>query len=183
MISQLNIHPTILEWRGDSIEAIDGRFELSGLAADKAYQVYFLDPQRQLGAVATLKAGEESPSVVLKPCGQATAHFLDADGQPLSGLQPSLKMVATPTSRWLDFKMLELRKLNAESEFVANIDRKNYWPGPSTGEDGRITFSALIPGATYQLPKWEDATYIDQEFTVGSRQTRDLGEFVVPQSK
>ena len=60
VISQLNIHPTILEWRGDSIEAVDGRFELSGLAADKAYQVYFLDPQRQLGAVATLKAGDES---------------------------------------------------------------------------------------------------------------------------
>jgi beta-lactamase regulating signal transducer with metallopeptidase domain/protocatechuate 3,4-dioxygenase beta subunit/5-hydroxyisourate hydrolase-like protein (transthyretin family) len=183
VISQLNIHPTILEWRGDSVEATGGHFELSGLSPEKTYQVYFLEPKRRLGAVATLKVGDEDPLIVLKRCGQATARYVDTDGRPAAGLQPSLKMVATPLSRWFDFKMLELRKLNAENELVANIDRKNYWTGPSTDEDGRITFPALIPNATYQLDRWEDASYVAKEFAVASRETRDLGEFVVHQTK
>ena len=97
LISQLNIVPTTLSWRGDaSKQVLGGRFELSPLEPNQKYTVYFLDAKRRLGATATLTTEDDTPTVVLKPCGQATARFVDAAGQPLADFRSSLHMVVSP---------------------------------------------------------------------------------------
>lgn len=48
-------------------------------------------------------------------------------------------------------KAREQGSLAADSDFLANIDRRHYWDGPKTDEQGRVTYPALIPGATYRI--------------------------------
>ena len=68
----------------------------------------------------------------------------------------------------------------ADADFVTNIDRKNYWPGPITDEKGAVTLPALIPGARYQL---YNPSKGPQELVVDAHQTIDLGTIVVNQRK
>jgi hypothetical protein len=178
VISQLNNFLTELEWRGDaSTEAIGGQFELKGVAPQKSYIVHFIDPKRRIGATATLKTGDATPTVVLKTCGQATARFVDSEGQPVAGSRRSLHIVITPGTNKYDFRAMDGGKFAADSDFVSNIDRLNYWNLPPTDSDGRITFPALIPGATYRIDGYEKGMItIGKEFHVDAKETLDLGE-------
>jgi len=67
---------------------------------------------------------------------------------------------------------------------TTNIDRTNYWQPAPTDSDGRITFPALIPGATYRIEGYKDhSMFIAKEFSVESGQTQVLGEIVVEEQK
>ena len=64
-----------------------------------------------------------------------------------------------------------------------NIDRTNYWPGPKTDAAGRITFPALIPGASYRIVSFENGkSAVSKEFVAESK-TLDLGKIVVAAPK
>ncbi len=82
----------------------NGRFEIRGLAPDAEVPVYFLEPERKLGAVVNLsvKSVAGGPVTVrLEPCGSARAWLVDPDGKPVAkpvrGL--SITMVVTPGPR------------------------------------------------------------------------------------
>lgn len=181
VISPLNMLPTNLSWRGDySSQSRRGQFELTGLDKDREYPTYFLDAKRRLGATFVLKSTDIAPIVILKPCGQATAQYVDADGQPLKQHHASLHLVVTPGAGRYDFKAAEGGELLANSDFVSNIDRTNHWNLAPTDDDGRITFPALIPGATYRITTIVNGDERKtKEFTVDSGQTLDLSEIVI----
>jgi RNA polymerase sigma factor (sigma-70 family) len=158
-------------------QARGGVFEVHGLDPEGTLAVYFLDAQNQCGAVVRLSgkdAGKEL-TVRLAPCGKATARYVDGKGKPLAGFQPSPEIVVTPTSGGL----------LADRGSLVNLDRHNYWDRLKTDANGRITFPALIPGATYQVERFEKNNYwvLHKEFTVESGKTVDLGEVVIDQSK
>jgi hypothetical protein len=183
-ISYLNIRPHFLEWRGDLfVEAHDGRFELPGAAPGSEYEVYFLDAAHKLGAVVKLRSDVPSPTIVLKPCGQAVATFNDGNGEPVRNYSPSLQLVMTPGPPPNDPTGSLAMKAGmpaADVDFISNIDRKNYWPGPHTDDKGAVTLPALIPGARYWLQTEKMGT---KEVVVEPRQTVELGTFVVNQGK
>jgi hypothetical protein len=184
VISRLNIHPLSLGWRGQaSVEAHDGQFEITGAAPGREYDVYFLDPTHRLGAAAKLRSDNPSPTIVLKPCGRAVALFKDGDGEPLANFSPLLQLVVTPGASLDDpagALVMKAGMPTADADFVTNIDRKNYWPGPITDEKGAVTLPALIPGARYQL---YNPSKGPQELVVDAHQTIDLGTIVVNQRK
>ena len=157
MVSRLNIHPLSPFWRGFPIIVRDGRFELHGCDPEKTYPVSFLDSKSDSGATVELsgkKAGEEV-MVRLTPCGSAATRLLDGEGKPIVKTPLLLEMVVTPGAAHYDFKKLnEKGEMAADSDFVANIDRpssRNMPQTPQTDADGRITFTRLIPGATYRI--------------------------------
>jgi hypothetical protein len=184
VITRLNILPNSLEWRGDySLQAHDGRFTLSGAAPNQEYDVYFLDATHRLGAAAKLRSDSSSPTIVLKACGEAIARFKDATGEPITNYVPSLEMVVTPGASSGDpigSLAMKAGMPTADADFVANIDRKNYWPGPNTDKNGLVTLPALIPGAQYRLIGDKKGP---QMLTVEAHQTIDLGTLVVEQRK
>jgi hypothetical protein len=142
--------------------------------------VYFLHPQRRLGATAKLKADGSTPTIVLRPCGQATATLKSRAGEPLAGASAFLEMVVTPGAHRNDRLANRLGMLQADSDFVSNIDRTNYWPGPTSDKDGRIVFPALIPGATYRLLGYQNGgNTLAKEFSVEPRQIVGLGTVVI----
>jgi len=177
VISRLKFFPSSLYWRGFSPVALGGTFQLSGLAEGQEYPTFFLDAKRRLGATAVFNRDSDHPTVVLKPCGEATVRITNPAGQPVVGFAPGLRMVVTPGVSVYDLTAVEKGKLAADADFVSNIDRTNYWPGPKTDNDGVIRFPALIPGATYRLATFEKGKPVMlREFTVKPSQTLDLGE-------
>jgi protocatechuate 3,4-dioxygenase beta subunit len=180
VITRLTIHPHSTYWRGFPIEAMGGRFQLAGLGKEQEYPAHFLDAKRRLGATAVLRAGMEAPTIVLRPCGQAAARFVDREGRPLADFRPALTMVVTPGANAVDAGAARRGELAADEDNVANIDQRNHWSGPQTDAQGRVTFGALIPGATYRILGYmENSIVVAREFTAEAQQTIELGEIVL----
>jgi hypothetical protein len=183
MFCRLHVASFDLFWRFP-VEVRDGQFELHGCDPKESYPVYFLDPENKCGATVTVsgkQAGEEH-KVRLAPCGQAVARFVDPQGKPVANHHPHLEMVITPGPNRYDFTAGDKGVLAADSELLANLDRLNYWKGPSTDAQGRCTFVALIPGATYRIAVFgKDGAVGVKEFTVESGKTAELPDITVGQ--
>jgi RNA polymerase sigma factor (sigma-70 family) len=164
-------------------EARDGVFEVHGLDPDKSVPVFFLDAENRCGAVVELsgKQAGEAVTVKLAPCGKATARYLDGKGQPVTNYRAAPDIVITP-GPWDDYDATVAKgKLLADSGSLVNLDRHNYWEDRvKTDVRGRITFPALIPGATYRVSRWEKNNWLPhKEFTVESGKTLDLGDIII----
>ena len=117
--------------------------------------------------------------------GVVVMQFVDPDGNPLVEYNTGLNMVVTPGVPQFDFKARNRGELAADEDFVANINRTEfYMRGPRTDQQGRVTLKELIPGATYRMYAYEDGeNKILEQFTVESGETRDLGEFAVARTE
>lgn len=179
LISRLAIRPGWLRWRFVPQSVMGGRFQIAGLASGKECPIHFLDAERQLGATVIAKAGADPMRVVLKPCGKATMRFVDSDGNPITDHHPTVEMVFTPGPNRYAQGTSQLGVLTANSDFISNIDRLNHWTRRKTDTDGRITFPALIPGATYTVAVTRDGkAAIAKTFEAKANETLDLGDIV-----
>jgi RNA polymerase sigma factor (sigma-70 family) len=180
MLHRLHVYHD-LSWHF-AAEARDGVFEVHGLDPEKAVPVYFLDPATQSGAVARLsgkQAGQEL-TVTLAPCGRATARYVDGRGKPVADYRAAPDIVVTPGR--LTYMAGDGNKPGprADEGSLTNLDREDYWEGVRTDAAGRITFPALIPGATYRVGRWDrDRWRLHQEFRAESGKTIDLGDVVI----
>lgn len=184
VLSRLKVLPTSPDWwRGISDEANNGKFELQGLRAGEEYPVFFLDPKNRLGAKAMISTKNTSPKIVLKPCGSATARYVDPDGKPIADVSlGGLRMVVTPGKPQYDLQATQRGEKLADEAFVANIDRLNYQlqTTNTTNANGEWTFPALIPGAPYRHVKIVDGQpKITHEFSVQPGELYELGDIEV----
>jgi beta-lactamase regulating signal transducer with metallopeptidase domain len=159
---------------------IEGRFSLAGCAPGEEYPIYFLDPAKREGATVRLSAistNNESVTVRLVPCGTAKARFVNSKGEPTPFIRPLLKMVVTPSGLTVDFRRLDAGMFSEDGVLVSNFDGLNYRNAPTTDAEGRATFPALIPGASYRLNgRLGEPAEPSRPFVVGSGETRDLGD-------
>ena len=184
VISRLFILPHSPFWRGYGGEVppptLGGKFELSGLGAGQQYNVCFLDAKHRLGATETIRADSKDPTVVLRPCGQASARFVDSEGRPHVGFSPALHIVVTPGEHERDLAAAKLGRPAADADFVSNVDRTNYPSWVETDDQGRVTFPALIPGATYRLDTYQDGKpVILKQFSVKPGEQVELGDVAI----
>jgi hypothetical protein len=184
VISRLNVYPRETTWRGH-VQPIPagGKFSLAGWKAGETSAVSFLDAERKLGATVELGARDAGREirVELQPLGAAKARFVDAEGKPVAGYEPSLHMVVTPGLQEFPPAGNE-DELWADTDYVANIDRTNHNGYPVSDADGRMTFSNLIPGASYRLFTFVDGrSRILKDFVVESSNTLELGDVTVPE--
>ena len=160
----------------------NGRFELHGCDPEKSYPVSFLDARHKLGATVELsgKQGGAEVTVRLMPCGEAVTRLVDADGKPMTGQGLALELVVTPGASRHDLKKVyEKGQMAADADYVGNLDRLNYWNGPLTDSEGRVTFPALIPGATYRIVEISDRDdMVKCEFKAESGKTVKLPDVV-----
>jgi|GEM_PF-6903841 len=184
MISRLKISPSSPDWwRGFPDEAHNGKFELQGLREGVEYPVFFLDRENQRGAAALISTNNPSPKIVLKPCGSATARFVDPNGKPIADqILCDLRLIATPGQPQFDLQATRRGEKLADEAKVANIDRVNYrLPSTyTTNENGELAFPALIPGGQYRYVKIVDGhPKVTHEFTVQPGERFDMGDIEV----
>ncbi len=166
----------------------DGHCELHGLPADGVIPVFFLDPKNRLGATAefSVHAAADGPiNVRLAPCGIAMARLVDKKGIPLAGYRDPylIAMIVTSGRDVLNREAAEQDQLAADGDYLSRIDPDHY-NGLASDVDGRITFPALIPGATYRIT---DMTTLDNPggrrtravFVARSNEAIELGEIVI----
>ncbi len=99
----------------------DGRFALHGLDADVEVPVFFLEPERKLGATARFSGRSASGGPVtvrLEPCGTARCRLVDPEGKPLDRYPAAsvMTMIVTPGS-------LHRRKPAKDDPLFANESR------------------------------------------------------------
>ncbi|QDU12270.1 Regulatory protein BlaR1 [Gimesia maris] len=184
VLSRLKVSSTSPDWwRGDSDKAKNGTFELKGLREGEEYPVYFLDPEHRLGAAALISTKNLAPRIVLKPCGAATARYVDQKGKPIADeMLGGLRLVVTPGKPQYDLQAVRRGEKLADEAFVANIDRLNYQsPTTSTtNAQGKLFFPALIPGAPYRHVEIVDGhPEITHEFILQPGEQKDLGEIEI----
>jgi hypothetical protein len=192
MFSRVLLQPQPWPWRdfrgrfhGD---VHNGHCELHGLAADAEVPVFFFDPKNQLGATAifSVKAAKDGPIAVrLQPCGQAMARLVDPMGKPLAGYRDPylISMVITPGPDRLADVEADKAKLSSEGDYLSRIDPERY-ADLVADPQGRVTFPALIPGATYRI---NDMTTRDDPggrktrkmFVAGSGEAVELGDILI----
>jgi beta-lactamase regulating signal transducer with metallopeptidase domain/protocatechuate 3,4-dioxygenase beta subunit len=168
-------------FRGGKIAAKDGQFEIHGLDPDASVPFYFLDSRNLLGATAAIsgKSADAGPLIVrLQPCGRAVVRYVDRQGKAKGNYSPSLKIVVSPGPFEGDDK--QRRKIASDEDFVANFDREHYWDKIVTDNEGRCTFPALIPGATYRIPIFNKlGDWDEKDFTVKPGETLQLPDVTV----
>jgi hypothetical protein len=163
------LRPDVAEWYRAAVAVHDGRFELRGCDPERTYPVYFLDAKNKLGASVMLSAKEavdKPPTVRLEPCGAVTVRFVDKEGNPRPGHSPFFVLVTRPGDK----------DVEPVRDIVTYTDPVHYGGlGPVADAEGRCTFPALIPGATYQIL----GNDLSKEFTVKPGEKRDLGDIVI----
>ncbi len=187
----------------------DGAFELPNCDPDRTYRVSFFDmeggggamsieaaamPRRvgrfagmfdasrsKFGAAVELsakKAGGKPVTVTLRPSGKALVRLVDGKGKPVRPYA-SLELVARPGPSLK--KAVGRKVLAAESAGL---------PGHVVQPDaeGRLTFTGLIPGATYRLKAYTGEFGLfeiaaERDFTAESGKELKLDDLVVPPSE
>jgi protocatechuate 3,4-dioxygenase beta subunit len=166
----------------------NGRFEIRGLALDGEVPVYFLEPERKLGAVVNFSAKSAAGGPVtvrLEPCGSARAWLVDPDGKPVTKPVRDLSVTMVVTHgpvRNNSPNDMATGLLSAEEGSLTDLDPINYETEPAPDPGGRLTLPVLIPGATYRFIDYttfvRDKTgpEVRKEFTVRPGQKLNLGD-------
>ena len=179
----INYNADTVRSAGVPICVKNGQFSLHGLDPDASVPFYFVDLKNETGATVEIsgRSADNGPIVVhMQPCGKAIARFVSLEGRPIANHYPFLMILVSPGPSQVGYKQSN-RELLADAMFVANFDHVHYWTGWNkpllTDDEGRCTFSALIPGATYRLNVSNQSEFKD--FTVKSGETLQLPDTVI----
>ena len=150
--------------------------------------MHFFEPRQRLGATADLSGKSESDgrvAVRLERCGTARARLVAADGKSIASFGPAwlIRMVVTPGPHSA-VPGQKATALLADSAMLTRIDPMNYKQSPASDSQGRITFPALIPGATYRIigrpgVRGGTGSQVRREFTVKPGENLDLGDILI----
>ena len=157
------------------------------MAPDRPVKCSFLDAKNGWGAtleVTAAMAASGPLTVKLQRSGTAKARLLDEQDRPVLKGTVHLNIVGPdgPGSYLANDSLSEEEKamLEADEAYYVNVDRLNYWQGPRSDREGRITFPRLIPGATYRIYDYKHEKNVNvyrwRDFTVEAGQTTDLGD-------
>ncbi len=190
--SRLILMPQPWPWRrfwGQHFGRVhNGQFELHGVPPVGEVPVYFFDGTNKTGATVMFSAAaaKDGPITVrLEPCGMAMARLVDGQGKPLAGYHDPwlLSMVLTPDVEMTETVTPDPKKLRPDADYLSRLNPENH-AELATDAQGRITFPALIPGATHRLVTvgpMADASRrkVKKWFVAVAGQAIELGDVVI----
>ena len=153
MIACFNVSAQAGRWGGYRIPVRDGRFVLPGLEPECKYSLVVHDAKQLWGAAIEVSArasGNEPMTIRLAPSGQIKIRLVDSGGKPVTGYRAALQIVLTPGRFQCDFDG-NMRGEDLAADAGPGLGYTSYGGGPPTDNDGRATFTGMIPGATYRL--------------------------------
>ena len=133
---------------------LNGKLEIGGVAPDEERLVWLVDPNGKQGKLLHVKAADADVpmKVALEPCGSVTLQFVDGENRPVPGYTPEfppIQLVFLPEDT-IQGNVSDQIVVNANGLLLDLFDYQNAH-NFTTDKDGRMTFSALIPGAIYQV--------------------------------
>jgi hypothetical protein len=174
----------------NALECRDGQLILPGCDPQKGGTVYLFDRENAFGATVEFSGAEASGSpltVKLEPCGNARLRYVDNAGKAVAAHRPWLLFELTPGKVMAAVTVTGNDDQELEGDWVmwANLDRERF-SSLTTDSEGRVTLSALIPGAPYAIAN--DGTLAADmiqgmsktEFRVKSAETLTVPDIVIP---
>jgi hypothetical protein len=140
----------------------DGWFSIEGCDPTASTELYFFDPEHQLGATVKFdpKGQTGKPlKVTLEACGSARVRFLDPMKRPITGAN-SATTAQVSTALVLGFHASDpktLARVFPQTLYFgcpASTLDPNRYEKLAPNNDGTVVFPSLIPGAPY---KWVTA--------------------------
>lgn len=183
----------------------DGRFDVRGCDPEREYQLIFLEhphaPRPMMMAeslqsfgqlwMAELVNGKDKRGASVKvlaktaaakpltvcvaPCGSAKLRFTDGAGKPKADFIPWLQLVVTPGPQ--PWKAIEDKTLAAEVVTLTGAYGDQPPGQPKTDAQGTVTYTGLIPGATYRVKTYSDnmgRNIVLKDFTVEAGKTTEI---------
>ena len=131
---------------------------------------------------STKSAAGGPTTIRLEPCATSTARLVDAHGGPIAGYHDAnmISMIIAPSPDPAGRDPAAAAGLSGQVGRLFAIDPINYAKEPTSDAVGRITFPALIPGATYRIGvRARNAGQFRKDFTVKPGETLDLGDILI----
>jgi hypothetical protein len=137
----------------NELQGRDGYFELPGCDPEKGTTAWILDAEHELGATLNLTGAEvagPTRTVRLERCGAVKIRCINSKGKPVANHLPWVCIVMSPGTIFSASALSKNddKELEGDWGFWGNYHFRREWT-PQTDGDGRTTFRALIPGATY----------------------------------
>jgi RNA polymerase sigma factor (sigma-70 family) len=128
-------------------------FTVVGLSASQERKLVFLQAERNLGKVVTVKAGENDPLTVrLEPLGSLTGRVVDRASQPIANRQVTVQLSRQPE----DYRDLPY-ELNVDNYVTHSpLTEPASWRGLTartvkTDATGKFHVDGLLPGVKYEI--------------------------------
>ena len=139
----------------NTLECRNGELILPGCDPEKGGTVYLFDRENSEGATVDFTGAQASGlplSVKLQPCGKAQVRCVDGEGKPVASHHPFLLIELTPGTVMAAVTVTGNNDQELEGDWImwANVDRDR-WSTTKTDAEGRVTITALIPGAPYVI--------------------------------
>jgi RNA polymerase sigma factor (sigma-70 family) len=171
----------------------DGNFAIPGCDPKASFNVVLVNFEKKLGTVGKLsgKQAGQKVTIRLEPCGSAKTRCVNLDGKVVAGARPDLQLILGDEPRGLSRSELirlyfpdriRTRLVGEPSEGSYNKLADALYRNLVSDKEGRLTFPALIPGATYRY--WDHPAknkVVKREFTVPAGKVVELPDIrVVP---
>jgi hypothetical protein len=158
----------------------DGVFKMLGADPSRTYRVYFLHPERKLGAVVDIKPdarGGVAADVRVQPTAKVHGKLVAASGSPVPGGQVYPAIVTDDLSGKMGRQelMMKLQKMHY-TNLLGQRAMMIYWTRLRSDAKGDFVIDTLIPG----IPLYMTANAVRQEAFVPVAplqpgEDRDLG--------
>jgi beta-lactamase regulating signal transducer with metallopeptidase domain len=165
----------------------DGIVKIRGADSEKTYRVWFVVPERKLGAVADMKfdpKAQEPIEVQLQPTASVHGKIATSTGPAGRGCQVYASLVLANDRKTLTDQDLFNEDL---AEFYANIlgQRQMMLMNERPKDTGEFTIDTLIPGSTFYVTAAEPGGRSSQGPVPDLKpgEDRDLGTLVLKERK
>jgi RNA polymerase sigma factor (sigma-70 family) len=178
-------------WAQDKepIPVRDGNFAIPGCDPKESFPVVVVNFEKKLGTMAKLsgKQAGEKVTLRLEPCGSAKTRCVNAEGKPVQGARADLLLMLGEEVRGMSYNEL-LHQFYTDRIFARLLGEPsegsyNKLAGPlyrnlGSDKEGRLTFPALVPGATYRYWDWTGKKPVKHDFTVKAGEVVQLPDLV-----
>jgi RNA polymerase sigma factor (sigma-70 family) len=153
-----------------------GLFRMSGCDADRAYRVFFIQPELHLGAVVELRAGAKPAEVRLEPTASVRGRLVHSDGSSAKAGWAAARLATTKDDGKLDPKSPGLEAFDWADRTMGFDMLIQGFAGPPKPNDGdRFLVEDLIPSAQLYIEASAGGLVVRRPVILKPGEVKDLG--------
>jgi hypothetical protein len=159
-------------------EFAEGKFRIPGADPDRTYRVYFVAPDKHLGAVAELKyEPAANPRVIrLQPTGVIRGRIASPAGEPPKQAHVSVHLLLNPERK--EYTRDELMDERNMQYYAAILGQRHFFLHQGQPDErGEFRLDAMIPGVGYYVVGGRDGReFLEPVWDLKPGEVRDLGD-------
>ena len=174
----LGIDAALVDVWNQGHEFAEGKFRIPGADPDRTYRVYFVAPDKHLGAVAELKYEPDANARVirLRPTGVIRGRIASPGGESSQKAFVNVNLILNPERR--EYSRDELMDERNMQYYAAILGQRHFFLHQGQPDErGEFQLDAMIPGVGYYVIGGRDGReFLQPVWDLKPGEVRDLGE-------